>query len=143
VERFAGDVRVLTQACPGLVEQIEEGDLEGPATRSLLESYLAPLLAEGIDSLVLGCTHYPFARAAIEAIAGPDVCVVDPSPAVARQVERVVAERRLLGKGPSGVEYWTSGEPERLRCALAALLGEGPPVARAAWVGGRLVAEPR
>ena len=135
---------MLTQACPGLVEQIEAGDVEGSATRSLLECYLAPLLAEGIDSLVLGCTHYPFVREAIESIAGPHVCVVDPSPAVARQVQRVLTACRLIGRTdePGAVEYWTSGEPERLRCALAALLGEDRPVARASWVGGRLVAEP-
>lgn len=143
VERFAGDVRVLTQACPGLVERIETGDVGGAETRSLLETYLDPLLSEGIDSLVLGCTHYPFAREAIEAIVGPHVCVVDPSPAVARQVQRVLTDRRLLGRGdhPGAVEYWTTGEPERLRCALSALLGENGPVSRAVWLDGRLVAE--
>lgn len=142
VERFAGDVRVLTAACPGLVELIEAGAVDSPATRSLLERCLAPLLAEGIDSLVLGCTHYPFARAAIESIAGPRVCVVDPAPAVALQVERVLAERRLLGhqEQPGRVAYWTSGEPAQLRRALAALLGEDAPVAPASWVNGRLSA---
>ncbi|MBI5442205.1 MAG: glutamate racemase, partial [Deltaproteobacteria bacterium] len=73
VERFAGDVRVLAEACPGLVEQIEAGAVDSPVTRSLLERCLAPLLAEGIDSLVLGCTHYPFARAVMGSIAGPHV----------------------------------------------------------------------
>ncbi|HRE29622.1 MAG TPA: glutamate racemase, partial [Anaerolineales bacterium] len=59
VERFARDVRVLRQTCPGLVEQIEAGRLDTPDTEALLRGWLEPMLQEGIDALVLGCTHYP------------------------------------------------------------------------------------
>lgn len=93
VERFAQDVQVLTQVCPGLVEQVEAGDLDGPHTEALLHTYLDPLVAAGIDTLVLGCTHYPFLMSAISRIVGPQVEVIDPSPAVARQTGRVLAAR--------------------------------------------------
>jgi len=93
VERFAQDVQVLTQVCPGLVEQVEAGDLDGPRTETLLHTCLDPLVAAGIDALVLGCTHYPFLMPAISRIVGPQVEVIDPSPAVARQTGRVLASR--------------------------------------------------
>src|SRR5690606_37063230 len=57
LDRFAGDVRVVTQPCPGLVELIESGDLFSPTIRALLQSYVDPLLAEGCDTIILGCTH--------------------------------------------------------------------------------------
>ncbi|HWQ45540.1 MAG TPA: glutamate racemase, partial [Longilinea sp.] len=60
VERFAQDVTLLTDTCPGLVKQIEAGDLDGKITRQILEKALLPMLEKGIDTVVLGCTHYPF-----------------------------------------------------------------------------------
>ena len=60
LERFAGDVQIITQASPGLVEQVERADLAGPQTRALVERYTRPLLARGADTIILGCTHYPF-----------------------------------------------------------------------------------
>lgn len=95
VERFASDVRVLHQACPGLVSAIESGDLEGPATEGLLRGWLEPMVHEGIDALVLGCTHYPLVRPLIERIIGPEVRVIDPAPAVARQVGRLLDQQKL------------------------------------------------
>lgn len=62
LDRFASDVQVFTQPCPGLVERIEAGDLYGPQTRALLERLLAPILEQGCDTLILGCTHYPFVK---------------------------------------------------------------------------------
>jgi glutamate racemase len=142
VDRFAGGVRVLTQTCAGLVEQIEKGEVQSAETRRMLETCLEPLLREEIDSLVLACTHYPFATPAIREIVGPDVTIVDPSPAVARQVRRVLAERSLLGRleGVSRVDYATTGAPERLRCMVGALFGDRIDVDRVRWVRGRLTA---
>jgi glutamate racemase len=90
VERFAKNVTVLPQACPGLVTQVEAGELESPKTIALLHEYLDPMLAAGIDSLVLACTHYTFLTPAIQKVVGPQVNVIDPAPAVARQVGRVI-----------------------------------------------------
>ena len=69
VDRFANGIRVLQHTCPGLVGQIEEGDLDGPGTRAILEEALLPMLAQGTDRLVLGCTHYPFVIPLIQEIA--------------------------------------------------------------------------
>src|SRR5690606_33462135 len=77
VDQFASDVVVVQQAAPDLVDLVERGELAGDETERLLRSYLAPMLADGIDSLVLGCTHYPFLRPSIEAIVGPGVQVFD------------------------------------------------------------------
>lgn len=90
VARFAKDVRVLRQACPGLVTQVEAGEFESAATDQLLHDYLDPMLAEGIDSLVLACTHFTFLTPAIQRVTGSGVRVIDPAPAVARQVGRVI-----------------------------------------------------
>ncbi len=90
VERFAENVILLQSTCPGLVQQIERGELETPGTRFILESALLPMLDQGIDTVVLGCTHYPFVIPVIREIVGPHVRVIDPAPAVARQVARVL-----------------------------------------------------
>lgn len=112
VAQHAGGVRVITQPCPGLVEQVERGDLAGPQTRALVERYTAPLLAQNADVLVLGCTHYPFLRPLIQDVVGPDVVLLDTGQAVARQTQRVLEREGLLAAaGRSGtIEWHTSGD---------------------------------
>ncbi len=95
VERFASGVQLVKQICPGLVEQVEAGRLDTPDTEAMLREYLAPMMAAGVDTIVLGCTHYPFLEPAIQRIVGPGVSVIDPSPAIARQVGRVMELRGL------------------------------------------------
>jgi glutamate racemase len=111
LEQYAGDVKIVTQACPGLVEQIEAGHLAAPATRELVARYTEPLLERGADTLVLGCTHYAFLRPLIAEIVGNDVQLIDTGEAVARQVVRRLPEK-LLGRGDTtAVEhFWTSGD---------------------------------
>ncbi|HEY5763887.1 MAG TPA: glutamate racemase [Rhodocyclaceae bacterium] len=96
-ERHGDGISILLQPCPGLVEQIERGNIAGDATRVLLTNYLSPLLAAGADTLVLGCTHYLFLEPLIRELAGPEVAVVDSSAAVAREL------RRRLGSAVRGV----------------------------------------
>ncbi len=136
VARFGGGVRVVTQACPGLVEQIEAGDLAGPATEALVRRYLEPLLREGADTIVLGCTHYPFLAPLIQEVMGPEVRVVDPSEAVARQVQRVLGERAGQGRGKR--IFVSTGEPEALARAARQLLGLEVRVEVAHWREGCL-----
>ncbi len=93
-ETHGQGVTFLLQPCPGLVERVERADLTSAATRSLLVSYLSPLLAAGADTLVLGCTHYPFLMQLIREIAGPKVRIIDPAVAVAKELAR------RLGSGP-------------------------------------------
>jgi len=137
VERFASGVELFTHTCPGLVAQIEAGNLEGTETRAILEGALGPMLAEGIDTVVLGCTHYPFVIPLIQRIAGPGVRVIDPAPAVARQVARVLAESApevaALSPEGGGVRIVTSGDPAPLEQLLPRLLGHPSPVARVRW----------
>jgi glutamate racemase len=121
VERYAEGVEVITQPCPGLVELVEAGEIDGPPVRALVERYVAPLLARGVDTLVLGCTHYPFLRSTIAAVAGPDVAIVDTGPAVAWQVARVVSQRGLPA-GQGRARYWTTGDPAQVTAAARRVL---------------------
>jgi len=128
VERFAGNVRLLQSTCPGLVKQIEAGDLDGPVTQVILEEALLPMLSEKIDTVVLGCTHYPFVIPLIEQIAGPGVRVIDPSPAVARQTGRMLRERGLdpepMNAVTGIVRLYTSGSANVLAGLLPRLLAD-------------------
>ncbi|MDJ0755082.1 MAG: glutamate racemase [Ardenticatenaceae bacterium] len=113
LSRFARELVVLENPCPGLVEQIERGASGADKTRQLLQQFLTPMVDEGIDTLILGCTHYPFARPLIEEIAGPAVQIIDPAPAVARQAVRVYPYPDALLGDPSSL-FWTtaaSGRP--------------------------------
>ncbi len=125
VARFGDGVDLHAQACPGLVEAVESGAFDTPETEALLRRYLTPLLEAGIDQLVLGCTHYPFLSATIQRIAGPDVALIDPAPAVARQVGRVLAERNLLAPTvQQGChQFYTSGDPMQFSEMMRALIG--------------------
>ncbi len=140
VERFATQVRLETQVCPGLVEAIEAGEASTPTTETLLRGYLAPLLAANIDQLVLGCTHYPFASETIARIVGPGVTLIDPAPAVARQIARVLAQLDALA--PAGNianhQFYTSGDPAQLTVQSTQLVGYTGPILRATWNGERL-----
>lgn len=131
VERFGSGARVMVQPCPGLVERVEAGDLAGLETRALLESFVRPLLAEGADTLVLGCTHYPFLSDLVRELAGPAVAVVEPGAAVSRQLVRRLKEHALLRQGEvAGVErFWTSGDPAQLAAILPCLWHRSAPVA--------------
>jgi glutamate racemase len=135
VERFAGQVRILRQTCPGLVEQIEAGELDSPRTEAMLRGWLAPMLAEGIDALVLGCTHYPFVIPLLERICGPTVRVIDPAPAVARQAERVLP---ALPRTADGLTYATSGPVDDFDAIRARLGLPAAPVVGLTWRDGCL-----
>jgi glutamate racemase len=123
LERFGRGIEVVTQPCPGLVEQVEAGDLAGPETRALLERYIAPLMERGVDTIVLGCTHYPFLRPLIADIVGPDVALIDTGAAVARQLQRVLSAQCLSsGRAePGGEQFWTSADPQAALPVFACL----------------------
>jgi len=110
VDTYAGNVKILIQPCPGFVEHVEQGDLSSPSTRSLVERHVLPLIRNGADTLVLGCTHYPFLSPIIHEVAGRDVALIDPATAVARQLRRrLEAGGRLAKRSQPGTErFWTS-----------------------------------
>ncbi|MCQ2032117.1 glutamate racemase [Stutzerimonas zhaodongensis] len=124
LDRFASDVRVITQPCPGLVECIEAGELNAPGTRALLEGFVRPLIDQGCDTIILGCTHYPFVKALLCEMLPPSVALVDTGAAVARHLERVLAGLDQLANGPSMSRFWSSGDPRRLSAVLPVLWGE-------------------
>jgi glutamate racemase len=141
LERFANGVQVLQNPCPGLVGQIEKGELDGDETHAILENALRPMLDRGIDTVVLGCTHYPFVIPLIEQIAGEKVRVIDPAPAVAKQAKRLLAASGM--KNPVGesiqVKFYTSGDADSLVSLLPKLLGESGLVEPVTWLDGRNV----
>lgn len=140
VERFAKGVKLLQSPCPGLVREIENGNLTGEATRAILRHELDPMLEQGIDTVVLGCTHYPFVIPLIKEIVGPEVKVIDPAPAVARQTAHLLEERGWLVKEPvpASMTIYTSGDPAALALRLPDLMGESLNVKQARWVNGHL-----
>ena len=124
VERFAHGVTILQDTVPGLVTAIENGQLDAPETRAILEAALEPMLAQNIDTVVLGCTHFPFVIPLIQQIAGPGVRVIDPAPAVARQTERLLEARGWLTDGdpPAPVRYLTTGPRKQFEALLGQLM---------------------
>lgn len=96
MSRYAQEVQLYENSCIGLVEQIESGDLEGSKINSLLRIFIEPMLIQGIDTLILGCTHYPFALSAIKNIVGEGVNIINPALAVAEQTQRVISNLRSL-----------------------------------------------
>lgn len=140
VERFASGVQLVKQVCPGLVEQVEGGRLDTPDTEAMLREYLAPMMAAGVDTIVLGCTHYPFLAPAIQRIVGPGVSVIDPSPAIARQVGRVMELRGLLSASrEAGHVFCTSGDEVAFTETVRQLARVSDPnVHRVRW-GGLMV----
>lgn len=142
VERFANGVKLYQDTCTGLVQQIEGGNLNGEETRRILEGALQPMLEKDIDTVVLGCTHYPFVIPLIQRIVGESVRVIDPAPAVAKQVGRLLEARGSRNRsGSEGeVRLYTSGDPEALRSMLPALMGETGEVERVEWLRGHVVA---
>lgn len=122
LDRFAADIRVITQPCPGLVELIETGDLDSPVIRQLLHSYVEPLLAAGCDTIILGCTHYPFLKPLLREMIPASISLVDTGAAVARQLQRLLSQQGLLASGrPQPTQFWTSGNPENFRNVLPLL----------------------
>lgn len=123
IRQHAQGVQVLTQPCPGLVERVEAGDLDGPQTRELVQRYTAPLLAAGADTLVLGCTHYPFLRPLIAELAGPQVSLIDTGAAVARRTASLLDQEQRLAAGPPCLRCYSSGEPAQFDRVAGRLWG--------------------
>lgn len=136
VERFANGVELFQNTCNALVGQIEQGNLNGSETRKILEEALHPMLEKNIDTVVLGCTHYPFVIPLIEQIVGEKVRVIDPAPSVAKQAGRLLEAGGLKNESKSkgSVRLFTSGDPDVLKSQLPRLLGEDGKIVRVKWL---------
>lgn len=111
LERYGEEVEIVTQGCPGLVEQVERGELNSAKTRELIARYTAPLLARGADTLILGCTHYPFLAPLIREVIGSNITLVDTGAAVARQLQhRIKTELPERTNSQASAQFFTSGD---------------------------------
>ncbi len=133
--RFAADIHVLEDPCLGLVQLIEAGATRAAETRALLQRVVVPMLAAGADTLVLGCTHYPFIRPLLDEIAGPNVTIIDPAPAVARQTRNVLQQRDQLAPAAraGSLRCYTTGDAARMAALTVELLGVSCHVQSARW----------
>lgn len=119
-EQYGQDRDIILQACPGWVECVESGQIDSAQTLSLLHQYLEPLLDKGVDTLVLGCTHYPFLREQIERIVGQDVLLIDPAQAVAKELARRMGREiepttsNTIKKSAHQLEFYCSGDSPRV-----------------------------
>lgn len=89
-DHYAKGIKVIARAGNGLVEQVENNELDSDETKRLLNGYLTPMMENGADTLVLGCTHYPFLRPAIDRVTQNRLTIIDPAKAVAAQTARVL-----------------------------------------------------
>ena len=140
VERFAEGVTVLQETLPGLVEQVEKGEFDTATTRRILEQGVSPLIKAGADTLVLACTHFPFIIPLLQELVGEEIHVIDPSPAVARQIHRLLSQRNLHATGieAGAIRYVTSGNPSAFKSALVRLGLSQADVVAAQWELGRI-----
>ncbi|MFL0797887.1 MAG: glutamate racemase [Cellvibrionaceae bacterium] len=131
--RFSGDVEVILQPCPGLVERVESLHFGSDETEDLLRTLIYPLLDRGADHIVLGCTHYGFVEPAIRKIVGPSVEVINTDAAIAREVARRLDLENLLSntnssdfqQPSSGVEFfYTSGNASLVTEQVSHLWGK-------------------
>ncbi len=128
IEDFAAGVQVYAVGCPELVTLVEHGELDGPVVEETLHHVLRPLFAEDIDVLVLGCTHFPAMRPAIERVAGKDILVIDSGAAVARRTHAVLdtdaITRPVATENRRGtLQVWCSGDPEAFSDVASKVLG--------------------
>jgi len=140
VEKYARGVTILQDTCPGLVAQIEQGRIDSLETRQILEAALGPMINEGVDKIVMGCTHYPFVIPLIQEIVGGEINVIDPAPAVARQAGRLLEQFNLGNQSGGKVsrDYFTTGDPAAFSEVLERLLGTKERAEKLSWFGGKL-----
>lgn len=143
VEQYGNYVKVLTSIGHGLVETVESGNLDTPETEELLKKCMFPLISAGADQLVLGCTHYPFLMRAIRRLAGPGVSIIDPAPAVALQVARIMKQRNLLNNNNLKIHhtFFTTGKVSNFSECIQRLVNCNPEMIKTimlVWRSGRL-----
>ena len=140
MQQFGQNIEVWEDPCPGLVDLIEAGQESSFETETYLRNRLEPWLAQGIDTLVLGCTHYPFIRQLLEKIVGNQMTIIDPAPAVARQAQRVLAQLHLfsLPSADHSYRFITSGNAANFSRQIQKFLLFTPLVETAVWQNGQL-----
>ncbi len=128
IETHANGIEVRTVAATGLVELVEEGTLSGPKVVEALRPLLDPMLEAGVDVVVLGCTHYPFLRAEIEAYVGDQIPVIDSGVAIARRTRTVLRQQGLLSErdGVGSFRMMTSAQANTVDRVARLLMPDAP-----------------
>ncbi len=126
IRRHDPAIAIHAQACPLLVPLVEEGWLDHPVTRLTAHEYLAPLLAHGIDTLVLGCTHYPLLQPLLQDVAGDGVRLVDSAATTARRAAALLADKGLLNTSATAPahRYYVTDVPQRFQAVGERFLGK-------------------
>jgi glutamate racemase len=131
VDNYADGVQVVRDPCPGLADMVEDGVLAGPELAERMEAYVAPLRAAGVDTVVLGCTHYVFVRDAIRNALGPEVRLLDSGEAIARRTRQILSDAGALAEGGAGsVRILTTGDPAEVAPIVHRLWGDPAEVER-------------
>ena len=141
VEKYGAGIEIYQDTCPGLVKEIEEGNLNRDShTETILRKAIMPMIDAGIDTIVLGCTHYPFTIPLIEEIAHNRITVIDPSIAVARQTKRMFEQHNLAKQNSRNRSriFITSGDPESFKTKLPIFIPEEYPVNQAVWNNSKI-----
>lgn len=124
VDEHCRTVEVVRHPCPGLADLVEEGTLAGADFEARIEAYAAPLREAGVDTVVLGCTHYVFVKDAIQRALGPGVRLMDSGEAIARRTRQILAEAGALApEGPGSFRVLTSGDPAEVGRVVRRLWG--------------------
>ncbi|HHV62972.1 MAG TPA: glutamate racemase [Firmicutes bacterium] len=124
IRRLMPGAQVVSQACPLLVPLVEAGKTDSPETVAALEGYLEGPRSFGVDTLILGCTHYPYLTRTIRAILGPGVSIVDPARHVALEVKEVLARENMMNPHKNGDDrFIVSGDPGEFARLGSMLLG--------------------
>lgn len=119
------DCEFIKQAGAGLVPLIEAGQIDSPEMQSLLRNHLSPMQERGVDTLVLGCTHYPFLKKIIREIVGDSLTLIDTSDAVVRQLARQLDQRGIVALSknhPSALRLLSTGNADTLQAMAKRLL---------------------
>ena len=134
VEKFANGVEIFKDTCPGLVGQIEKREFSSSETRTILEKALFPMIEKGIDTVVLGCTHYPFVIPLIKEIVGEKVSVIDPTGSVIKRVKSLLKEDIITNSSSVGnIDVFTSGEPKNMKIVLSGLFSLDLEIKKIDW----------
>lgn len=123
LERFGQNARILSVGCPGLMDCVEAGEFDSPSTIALLHQYLDPLIDAGIDTLILGCTHYPFLTDAIRSIVGSEILIYEPSPAVAKHLKDRLGNQAADARSKGNETFYVSGLNEQRKSVANRLWG--------------------
>lgn len=125
IHQVEPSARVVSQACALFVPLVEEGWLDHPVTRLTAQEYLKPVLAEKIDTLVLGCTHYPLLKPLLSEVVGPNVALVDSAEAMAERAAALLTDLNLhtASRTPADYQFWVTDVPLRFQAIGERFLG--------------------